>query len=262
MAIRILFLILYLEMRYFIIALTLFIFAQCSKQRPFIKTTKNVQLDTLTLFDTSRNRSIPIAIYQPKSNLNGIPIIFSHGYGQNKGGAYLEYSYLTEFLASKGYFIISVQHELPTDSLLPSTGKPQLVRRSNWERGVQNIHFVLQEMKTKYPTLNYAKLALMGHSNGGDMTALFAHLYPDFVSKVITLDNRRMGLPRTSKPQLFTLRSADYPADDGVLPTDTEAQQLGIRIQFTPIKHNDMDNDARPTEREYIQNRVLAYLRK
>jgi predicted peptidase len=54
-------------------------------------------LDTLKLYDQSRQREIPIAIYQPTSKVSCKQkiIIFSHGYGQNKGGDYLAYSYLT-----------------------------------------------------------------------------------------------------------------------------------------------------------------------
>jgi hypothetical protein len=92
------------------------------------------KLDTLTLFDESRKREIPIAVYKPKID-NPKIVIFSHGYGQNKGGDYLTYSYLTEYLASKGYYVVSIQHELATDSLIDIKGIPQIVRRPFWERG-------------------------------------------------------------------------------------------------------------------------------
>jgi len=91
------------------------------------KQTFGVSLDTLKLYDQARQREIPIATYRPK-NINQTDkwkiVIFSHGYGQNKGGDYLAYSYLTDYLASKGYFVVSIQHELPTDNLIPSTGIP------------------------------------------------------------------------------------------------------------------------------------------
>lgn len=251
-------------MKYFILFISGLFLIQCSRSTNQVTGSEinNFKVDTLTLFDTIRNRAIPIAIYQPKNKHNSIPVLFSHGYGENQGGAYLEYSYLTEFLASNGYFVISIQHELPTDSLLPTTGKPQIVRRSNWERGAQNIHFVLEETKRKYPKLDYTQLAVVGHSNGGDMTALFAQRYPKLLNKAITLDNRRMELPRTSEPIIFTLRSSDYPADEGVLPNGKEAHQYNITIQLTDIKHNDMDNDASAKERAYIQSKVLEYLKK
>ena len=144
------------------ILITIFLLVQCSvKTKISENSTKNFKFDTLTYFDQSRSRKIPVAIYQPK-NLkiaNNIPIIFSHGYGENNGKDYLEaYTYLTEFLASKGYFVVSVQHELKTDELLAMTGKLQETRRPNWERGAQNIFFVLKQMEKNYPNLNYKNL--------------------------------------------------------------------------------------------------------
>lgn len=178
-------------------------FTDLSKPIAF-KSERNFSLDTLKLYDQSRKREIPIAIYQPKT-VKKTPkqrlVIFSHGYGQNRGGDYLMYSYLTEFLASKGFFVVSIQHELATDSLIPLTGKPQIVRRPFWERGADNILFVIHALQKVHPELDYHQITLIGHSNGGDMTALFPQKYPNIVHKIITLDNRRMALPRIAKPQ-------------------------------------------------------------
>ena len=157
--------------------------------------------DTLKIYDQSRQREIPIAIYKPTSEVTEKQkiVIFSHGYGQNKGGDYLAYSYLTEFLATKGFLVVSIQHELSTDSLLPLTGNPQIVRRPVWERGADNILFVINELKKTNPDLDFKHITLIGHSNGGDMTALFPQKYPNIVEKIITLDNRRMALPKSKK---------------------------------------------------------------
>ena len=254
-----------LKMRYLTIVFFSFLLIQCSiKNKIEDGKSENFKVDTLTYFDQRRERKIPIAVYQPKNskNLNQIPIIFSHGYGENNGKDYFEaYSYLTEFLASKGYFIVSVQHELKTDELLAMTGKLQETRRPNWERGAQNIFFVLQEMKKNYPNLNYQKLALIGHSNGGDMTVLFAHKYPNLAEKIISMDNRRMELPRVAKPKIYTLRSKDYPADDGVLPNEEEKRKYGITVEFTNINHSNMDNDANTEERKYMNEKILEYLK-
>lgn len=223
-----------------------------------------IRLDTLTYFDASRNRKIPIAIYQPKNKAmrNGIPIIFNHGYGENKGGDYEVYSYLTEFLASKGYFVVSIQHELATDDLLAMSGQFQITRRPNWQRGVDNIYFVINKLKADYPEFNYKKLSLIGHSNGGDMVVLFAHQYPALAEKIISMDNRRMEIPRVSQPKIFTLRSKDQPADPQVLPTDEDLKKYGITVEFTNINHSDMDHDANDEERKYMNGKILEYLEK
>jgi predicted dienelactone hydrolase len=225
--------------------------------------TYDVNLDTLTLFDSIRNRDIPIAIYAPKSDKKikkQQVIIFSHGYGENKGGDYLRYSYLTEYFASKGFYAVSIQHELSTDELLPMDGNIQLTRRPFWERGAENILFVLNYLKEINSDLDFDKLTLIGHSNGGDMSVLFAHLHPELVNKVISLDNRRMSLPRTSQPRIYTLRSNDFPADENVLPTKEEQTKFQITVQFTNINHSNMDNDATGKERKTLNQFIETYL--
>ncbi|CAD0002640.1 alpha/beta hydrolase family protein [Flavobacterium salmonis] len=224
-----------------------------------------VRLDSLNMFDSQRNRKIPIAFFLPKTDTkinNQQIVIFSHGYYQNKAHSNLKYSYLTHFLASKGYFVVSIQHELPTDSLIPSSGIPQVVRRPFWESGAKNILFVINELKKTNPELDFKHITLIGHSNGGDMTALFSQEHPNIVSKIITLDNRRMALPRTNKPKIYSLRSSDQPADEGVLPTIEEQKKFAIKIiKLSNTIHNNMDNRANEEQREEINNYVLAFLK-
>ncbi|AZA83444.1 alpha/beta hydrolase [Chryseobacterium lactis] len=222
-----------------------------------------VKLDTLTLFDQSRNRRIPIAVYKPQAEQkipNQQVVIFNHGYGLNKGGDYFVYSYLTEKLASKGYVTVSIQHELPTDALLPTEGNLQLVRRPFWQNGSDNILFVLNELKKIQPDLDYKHLTIIGHSNGGDMAALFGNQHPNLVYKIITMDNRRMFLPRTSVPKIYSLRSNDYPADEGVLPTEDEQKKYHMIIQPTSINHGHMDNKGSDEEKKTLNDFILTYL--
>ncbi len=223
-----------------------------------------MSLETLKLYDQSRQREIPMAIFEPKTDKKTKKhkiVIFSHGYGQNKGGDYMAYSYLTEFLASKGFVVVSIQHELSTDSLLPLTGKPQIVRRPFWERGADNILFVINELKKIKPNLNYNQITLIGHSNGGDMTALFPQKYPNIIDKIMTLDNRRMALPKTKKPKIYSLRSSDQSADEGVLPTEIEVKKFGIKIIKLPnTTHNEMDDNANQEQRKEIQDYILTFL--
>jgi predicted esterase len=223
-----------------------------------------IKLDSANWLDNSRNRLIPVAFYSPIVNdkiSNQQLVIISHGYGENKPFANKSYSYLTEKLASKGYYVVSIQHELPTDDLLPLTGIPQIVRRSNWERGAENILFVLNELKKIKPELDFKHVNLIGHSNGGDMTVLFAHKYPKLVDKIISLDNRRMELPRTSQPKIYSLRSSDQPADEGVLPTVAEQEKFGIKIIKLPNTiHNDMNDRGNKRQRREINNYILGFL--
>jgi predicted esterase len=223
-----------------------------------------IKSDSANWLDSSRNRLIPVAFYFPIVNdkiSNQQLVIVSHGYAENKLGANKSYSYLTKKLASKGYYVVSIQHELPTDDLLPLTGIPQVVRRSNWERGGENILFVLNELKKIKPELDFKHVNLIGHSNGGDMTVLFAHKYPKLVDKIISLDNRRMELPRTSQPKIYSLRSSDQPADEGVLPTVAEQEKFGIKIIKLPNTiHNDMNDSGNKKQKREINAYVLGFL--
>ncbi|WP_337966893.1 alpha/beta hydrolase [uncultured Flavobacterium sp.] len=253
---------------YFPILLFLLLTSCSNNKKSNFQTSNNnydVKLDSLELFDKARNRKIPVAIYHPvmaeKVNKQQV-IIFSHGYGENKGGDNRIYSYLTENLASKGYFVISIQHELPTDDLLPMEGDLKITRKPNWERGCENILYVLNEFKTTNTELDFKHLTLIGHSNGGDMTALFATKYPELVYKIITMDNRRMPLPRVNHPKVYTLRSGNYEADKDVLPNEQEQKKYGMTVQFTSINHRDMDNDATTEERKILNTYIEEYLRK
>jgi acetyl esterase/lipase len=109
------------------------------------KETVSIETRKDVLFDSSRNRKIPVVIYQPKTAQNLAPsyfVVISHGYGFNKGNPYLGYSFIAENLAKKGCFVVSVQHELPSDDLLAMEGDLRATRKPNWEKGVQNILFV------------------------------------------------------------------------------------------------------------------------
>lgn len=222
----------------------------------------DVQLDTLRVFDEVRQREIPIAIYKSITNeAHQKMVVFSHGYGANYQKNYLVYSYITRFLASKGYYVISIQHELPTDSLLPTSGIPQVVRLPMWERGVDNIFFVISELIKTQPTLDFHDITLIGHSNGGDISVLFPQYYPDIVDKIITLDHLRVTLPKQYELGVYSLRSSDKIADEGVLLTEDERNEYGIIIErLKNVKHNDMNDFGKRKSKKLIQQFILEFL--
>lgn len=252
-------------MKNFFLFISILILIACSsKPLKNHSSGKEVKIDTLQWYDDSRGRDVPIAIYQPigSATTRLVPIIVNHGYGANKGGDYMAYSGLAKGLAQNGYFVVSIQHELLTDSLMPLIGDIKVVRRPFWERGADNIYFVIKEMKRKYPELIYKELAILGHSNGGDMCALFSLKYPMEVSRIITLDNRRVALPRTINPKVYSLRSSDQPADEGVLPTMEEQKKFGIQIVKLPATiHNDMDDSGTAAQQKEILDYVLKFMK-
>src|ERR1044072_5270042 len=146
-----------------------------------------VATEMLSLVDEARNRSVPVAIYtDAASQIRGPRLaIISHGYG----GKNTDYGFIANHLATHGYYVGSIQHEIPGDEPLPRTGNPYETRKPSWERGGENILFVMAELKKRRADLDVGHLLLVGHSHGGDTSMLFAQEHPDLAHAVISLDN-------------------------------------------------------------------------
>lgn len=210
------------------------------------------------LFDKSRNREIPIAIYSNGKNQKQPVAIISHGYG----GSNTAYSFIADQLVSLGYYVVSIQHELKSDAPMPTTGNIMDVRKPFWQRGADNIMYVISELKSTNKNLDLNKLLLVGHSNGGDMSMLFATEHPDLVDKLISLDNRRMPVPRTKNPRILYLKASDTEADPGVLPTGDEQEEFNISIVYlTDGKHNDLWDGAPSALKKEITEAIDSFLK-
>lgn len=221
-------------------------------------TNVTIRTDSLKLFDTLRSRLIPVALYMPQPATAPLKLaVLSHGYeGSNKA-----YSFIAHNLVAHGYLVASIQHELPTDEPIPMTGNPYEVRMPNWKRGSETIHFVIETLKKQRHGLDTTHVLLIGHSNGGDMTMLFAQQYPTLVNQVISLDNRRMPLPRVRTPRILSIRSSDQVADKGVLPTVEEQRAFGIQIVQLPATiHNDMWDGATRSQKQEINRVISAFI--
>jgi hypothetical protein len=211
--------------------------------------------DTLTIVDPTRDRHIPIAIRRavPATGEQHRVVLISHGYNENIPGTYLFFSGIAQGLADAGYHVVSVQHEAPSDELLPMKGDLQITRRPNWERGVMNLRFVRQALKILEPTWDLDQVDLIG--------MLYATLYPEEVGTAVSLDNRRMPLPRVAKPHIASLRADDAPADPGVLPTTEEQERFRIDvIPMSGFKHGDMNDRATPEQRVVLVQTLLGLL--
>jgi len=224
---------------------------------------RNITVDTLEFFDSIRTRRIPYALFKPEKETgqNIKLIIFSHGYGANYPLNYLNYSYLTKKMAQKGYWVLSIQHELPGDSVLPRSGDMQAVRMPFWKRGEENIMVVLNDFKRLHPNIEIHSIDLVGHSNGGDMSVLTAKKHPELFRKVITLDHLRMPVPLVKTPTFSSLRSSDKHADEGVLPDKAQQKDLGIKvIQLKNITHDEMNDGAPAKKKKKIAKTVVQLL--
>ena len=212
------------------------------------------------LFDSVRQRVVPVVLYLPAHSspkLRLKPAILSHGYG----GRNTRYSFIAQTLVAHGYFVASIQHELSTDAPIPTVGNVRTVRQPFWERDVQNMLFVRQVLRRKYPGVDFNELLLVGHSKGGDSAMLFAEEHPALVARVISLDNCRMPFPRVARPQVLSLRSSDQVADPGVLPTPAEQAQFGTKIvQLKNTIHNDMWDGATKAQKQEISDVIARFL--
>lgn len=225
---------------------------------------EGIKLETIMLNDQERERIVPVAIYTSyaDSNKTDLPVIlFNHGYGKNQGDSYLTYSYLNEYFASKGYCVISIQHEVKTDEKLPMEGDLQVLRRPNWDRGVENMRFVIRELDSIRPQLSFKNMVLIGHSNGGDIAANYVVSHPDSVQALVTLDNLRFGLPKIGSVNVLSLRASDTEADPGVIPTLAEQKKYGMKIVYLAnINHGDMNDKATDEQKAEITREIEYFL--
>lgn len=223
-----------------------------------------IRLETVMMHDAERARLVPVAIYTSYADSikDSLPVvIFSHGYGKNQGDSYLTYSYINEFLASKGYCVISIQHEVKTDEKLPMEGNLQELRKPFWDRGVENIRFVIKELDSLRPQLAFNKMVLIGHSNGGDISCNYVSTFPDSIKSLITLDNLRKQLPKNGSFSVLSLRAFDTEADPGVLPDLKDQEKYGIKLVHLPTTaHGDMNDKATDDQKLEIKRELEYFL--
>ena len=184
-------------------------------------------------------------------------VIINHGYGAKN----TEYSSIANYLARQGYFVISIQHDLNTDSPLSRTGNLFQRRKPLWDRGVLNILFVEKALASQYRFINVNNVILVGHSNGGDISMLFAKQYPHLVQSVISLDSLRMSFPKNSKFPILSIRANDTIADPGVLPDKRDYRKLNMTIiRFNEAKHIELCDRGSKTIQNHINLVINNFL--
>jgi hypothetical protein len=219
--------------------------------------------ESLALHDPSRNRDVPVELSisrraEIKAMFGFKPrvAIVNHGYTVNHN----EYKFLANVLATQGYLVVSIQHDLKGDAPLSMVGFPYVGRLPMYERGVQNIFFAIDEVKKRYPNLNYEKLTMLGHSNGGDISMFFAGHNPELVTKVVTLDNLRVPFLMSGKSRILSFRSKDWKPDPGVVPTDEMCEDAGIELVKTDFQHVDMSDRGPDTVKQSIRAKLERFL--
>jgi hypothetical protein len=223
---------------------------------------------TLTYLDpqrSDRNVTIEVAVRRDRemesmADMIDLPVaIQSHGNTVKHN----EYSFMTNLFAARGYMVVSIQHDLDTDDpLVTKTGEEYVGRRMQYNRGIFNIMFAIENLKKVYPNADYKHLTLIGHSNGGDISMYFAKLHPDMVKKVVTLDNLRVPFVTDGKIKIISFRSRDpvFKADPGVVPDAETCAKAGITVVQTDFQHNWLSDRGPEHVKESIQAKVQSFL--
>ncbi len=221
---------------------------------------KSLATQSIELWDARRERRIPLQLSFPVgqrdcTRTRPCPVAFvSPGYGL----AHTDYSYIARALASAGYLVVAIQHDLPTDPALARTGDLFASRMPTWRRGAENLRFVRDTLSRTHTGYDWPQLVLIGHSNGGDLSALAVHESPTLAATLVTLDHRRHPLPRDASIRVLSLRGSDFEADVGVLPTPDEPDTGMCITKLADARHNDM-NDHGPVA---LQSEIVQRLRE
>src|SRR3979411_310935 len=226
-----------------------------------------IRHDTLTFYDTTRdNRPVAVDVavrrdkeLQANAGMVTLPVaILNHG----NTVKFTEYSFLANVFAARGYMTVSIQHDLPTDApLVTKVGEIYVGRLPQYQRGIANIRFAVDQMKKVQPNADYDRLTIVGHSMGGDISMYFAKMYPDQIKKVVTLDNLRVPFMTDGKFKILSFRSKDpaFKPDPGVVPDREVREKSGITVVQTGYQHTDMSDRGPDNAKHTIQGTIDQY---
>src|SRR5881398_1380404 len=126
-----------------------------------------IRHETLTFYDASRdNRPVAVDIavrwdkeMQANAGIIKLPVaILNHGNTVKN----TEYSFLANVFAARGYMVVSIQHDLETDDpMVTKVGEEFVGRGMQYNRGIFNIMFAVDELKKRYPNADYRRLTLI-----------------------------------------------------------------------------------------------------
>jgi hypothetical protein len=227
-----------------------------------------IRHEEMTFYDAARdNRPVAIDIairrdkeMQANAGLYRLPVaILSHG----NTVKFTDYSFLANVFAARGYMAISIQHDLPTDPpMVTKVGELYVGRQPQYLRGVANIKFTVEKMRSVQPNADYDDLTLVGHSAGADISMYFAKLYPERTKRVVTLDNLRVPFVTNGRFRILSFRSRDpvFKTDPGVIPPEEIRRKAGIDVIQTGFRHNDMRDTGPDQARESIQGALDKFI--
>ena len=227
-----------------------------------------IRHETITFHDATRgNRPVAVDVavrwdkeIQANAGMNTLPVaILNHG----NTVKFTEYSFLANVFAARGYLVVSIQHDLPSDPpMVTKVGELYVGRLPQYQRDIANIKFAIEEMQKVQANADYDHLTMVGHSMGADVSLYFAKLYPDHIKKVVTLDNLRVPFMTDGRFKILSFRSKDpvFKTDPGVIPSDDVCEKAGITVVRTGFQHNDMRDTGPDEAKASIQGMLDKFL--
>ncbi|MFC5460450.1 alpha/beta hydrolase [Massilia niabensis] len=206
--------------------------------------------------------AVPVDIHPPANiqactHAKPCPVaILSPGYGLSGS----DYSFVTNHLNKMGYLVVALHDSaggVILDRNAPVSPQVQAMARV----ASRSISTLIGEVAVRYPQFDWQRLLLIGHSLGGDSSAQFAADNPNRVSGLISLDSRRVALPRSAGIQVLTIRASDTTADPGVLPNEEERSRYStcvVRIEGS--RHNDMQDGGSEQLKARITSAIGTFL--
>ncbi|MEZ8231054.1 alpha/beta hydrolase [Vibrio splendidus] len=218
---------------------------------------------SMVIVDSTRDRSISLEVVLPQDSdscttKEQCDVAFISA---GNRVPFTKYSFVGEMLNDRGYMTIYVDHELPSDPPLSKTGDLYKTRIENWTRGAQTLNVLQYELASRFPAYDFDKLTLVGHSNGGDISTWLSNENKSYVSQLITLDHKRVTLPKSENIRVLSIRATEYPTKEGVLPTESEQKQYGSCVVEIPdSKHMDLSDYGSNLAKQSTNDIMIGFL--
>ncbi len=180
--------------------------------------------------------------------------------GPGYGFAGADYGFLTRRLNGMGYLVMALRDSAGgarLDRNAPIAPQVQAMARA----ASASLAAALDTMAPRYPRFDWAHLLLVGHSLGGDSAAQFAADQPARVAALVSLDSRRVALPRTAGIRVLTIRASDTAADAGVLPDEDERRRVATCVvRIEGARHDDMHDGGSEALKARIVSAIDTFL--
>jgi dienelactone hydrolase len=160
---------------------------------------------------------LDVGVYSQKADLSSLVaeskhpvILLNHG----DTVAMTDYAYIAEDLASHGYVVIAIQHQLNTDPDEPVFWRERSISR--YGRVIDNMLYVFEWLQKNKATLfnhllNLKTIGLIGHSMGGNSLLLFANRASNAFKKKLNQTLFPHEDPSSVKEAMIVLDTGGFP---------------------------------------------------